>query len=114
MSNAIDLQHLRKYVGDDVHLRDEVLAIFVEHAAPLLDRLDPDADDGSWRDAAHTLKGGARGIGAWAVGDLCEAAENLVGSASEKAENRRALLGKLHGLVEEVIHETRRLHEEAA
>ena len=28
-----------------------------------------------WRDAVHTIKGAARGVGAFALGDVCERAE---------------------------------------
>jgi len=31
----------------------------------------------AWHDAAHTLKGAARGIGAWRLGRCAEAAERL-------------------------------------
>jgi len=32
-------------------------------------------DQEGWRDAVHTLKGAARGVGANALGDVCEACE---------------------------------------
>ena len=33
------------------------------------------AGDDGWRDGVHTLKGAARGIGAFRLGDACEACE---------------------------------------
>jgi HPt (histidine-containing phosphotransfer) domain-containing protein len=34
-----------------------------------------DAGGEGWRDALHTIKGAARGVGAFALGDACERAE---------------------------------------
>ena len=33
------------------------------------------ADHEGWRDAVHTLKGAARGVGAFSLGAVCEACE---------------------------------------
>jgi len=79
MTDAIDIQHLERYVFGDRALLDEILTIYIEQAAMLLDRLDVLADDETWRSTAHTLKGASRGVGAWAVGDLAEAAEKMIG-----------------------------------
>ena len=52
---------------------DEVLALFREQAAMWSSMLDP-ASEG-WRDAVHTIKGAARGVGAFDLGDVCAKAE---------------------------------------
>jgi chemotaxis protein histidine kinase CheA len=90
MPAPIDLDHLNRYVFGDKALLDEVLAIFKEQAASLSGRMQPSMDDDAWRLAAHTLKGAARGVGAWALGDAAAAAENLPADAS--AEDRAAVL----------------------
>lgn len=94
-SNAIDFAHLDKYVmGDDV-LRDEVLEIFIAQLDMHVRNLDPSRDDMSWKNTAHTLKGAARGVGAWEVGELCQAAEALIGDVNNKLKARETLLSAL-------------------
>jgi HPt (histidine-containing phosphotransfer) domain-containing protein len=59
---------------------DEVLAAFRHQAELWLRLLDPEAPDRSWRDAAHSIKGAARGVGAVALAEACEAAEQTTGA----------------------------------
>jgi len=93
MRAAIDLAHLEQYVAGDRALRDEVLSIFEQQAEVWSRMLEPGAPDDAWRDAAHALKGAARGVGAWEVGDLCERAEALVGSDEDRLVRvRRSVL----------------------
>lgn len=76
---AIDLQHLDKYAAGDRGLLEEILKIFMEHAALCADKLDPAGPDEDWRNACHALKGAARGVGAWRLGDFAADAEGLIG-----------------------------------
>ncbi len=101
--NLIDLDHLGKYVGGDDALRDEILAIFGDQAESLNQQFSVEQSDDDWRDTAHALKGASRGVGAWALGDLCEAAEQLVGELAGKQEKRAALLVSLRGQVKETL-----------
>jgi HPt (histidine-containing phosphotransfer) domain-containing protein len=71
----IDLVHLSKYTLGNRSLENELLGLFRNQADVYLARLDEAGDDKEWRDAAHSLKGSARGLGAWALGDLAEEAE---------------------------------------
>jgi HPt (histidine-containing phosphotransfer) domain-containing protein len=82
LTGAVDFAHLERYAGHDQALVDEVLSIFREQAAMWLRLLDPRAAGGAWRDAAHSLKGSALGVGAFALADECEAAE-LASGANE-------------------------------
>ena len=52
---------------------DEVLGLFREQAALWAPLIEADAE--GWADAVHTLKGAGRGVGAFALGQACEAAE---------------------------------------
>lgn len=73
ITGAVDFGHLEAFAGSDKSLVDEVLAIFRQQAqmwSPLLE-----AEVDGWRDAVHTIKGAARGIGAFQLGDACERAE---------------------------------------
>ena len=94
MSAPIDLDHLNRYVLGDRALLLEVLGIFKEQATSLSIRMRPAMDDEAWRHAAHTLKGAARGVGAWALGDAAAHAENLTGatSAHERAKALKAIV----------------------
>lgn len=79
MSAPIDLEHLNRYVFGDKALLNEILGIFKEQAALLAERMQPSMDDEAWHLAAHTLKGAARGVGAWSLGAAAERAERSFG-----------------------------------
>lgn len=75
IAGAVDFAHLESYAAGDEALIDEVLGLFREQAALWVRLLDPKGSSDSWRDAAHTLKGSALGIGAFALAGLCGEAE---------------------------------------
>lgn len=75
----VDLVHLARYTLGNRSLEQEVLGLFLTQSALYLSRLKDAMDEKTWRDAAHTIKGSARGIGAWHVVASAEAAENLQG-----------------------------------
>lgn len=84
LTGAVDFPYLEGYCAGDGDMVDEVLSMFREQAEMWLRLLDPAAPTG-WRDAAHTLKGSALGIGAHAVAEACAVAEAGDGaSAGEK------------------------------
>lgn len=90
LTGAIDFAHLEAFAAKDADVIAEVLSLFREQARVWGPMLDP-AQEG-WRDAAHTVKGMARGVGAFALGDACEAAETGAGSVgAARAELDRAL-----------------------
>lgn len=72
---AIDLVHLSKYTMGNRSLENELLGLFRTQADLYLSRLDDAADETEWKNAAHSLKGSARGLGAWVLADLAEEAE---------------------------------------
>lgn len=94
----IDLVHLSKFTMGRRDLEAEILGLFRQQLAASLDRLAAAAQDAgndkAWREAAHTLKGSARGVGAWALADVCQTAEALADGAA-----RRAVIGDLDVLV---------------
>lgn len=68
----VDLEHLARYTGGDRATNAEVMRLFDSQATELVGRLNSvlDARDAkSWREITHTLKGAARGIGAFGMGD---------------------------------------------
>jgi HPt (histidine-containing phosphotransfer) domain-containing protein len=77
-TDAVDLDQLNRYTGGDDALNAEILQLFDTQCADLLCQLEAAAgacDAKQWRDAAHALKGAARGIGAFLLGDAAAAAE---------------------------------------
>ena len=69
---ALDLDHLARMTLGERELEREVLTLFTQQSTDLLARLEKLPREGA--SLAHTLKGSARGIGAFAV---AEAADNL-------------------------------------
>jgi HPt (histidine-containing phosphotransfer) domain-containing protein len=84
---AVDLAHLARMTLGDLRLRAEVLALFDRQADILLARM-RQARPAAIAAFAHTLKGSARGIGAWAV---AAAAERLERGTTTPAEIDNAI-----------------------
>ncbi len=83
----LDEDHLVRMTLGDRALEREVLEIFVRQNALMLGRI---ADAGPARlvEAAHTLLGSARGIGAWRVAQAAERLERAGEEADEEGSNR--------------------------
>ena len=73
LSGAVDFSVLDRMTGGDDAISEEVLGLFTEQAAMWSAMLEP-KDDG-WRDAVHTIRGAAAGIGANELAAVCAAAE---------------------------------------
>ncbi|MBM3526974.1 MAG: Hpt domain-containing protein [Alphaproteobacteria bacterium] len=71
---AIDLHHLSRMTLGERSLEREVLALFDRQVEILMPRI-RDGRPAVVAAAAHTLKGSARGIGAWRVARTAEAVE---------------------------------------
>lgn len=99
--NVIDLVHLEKYVAGDDALRAEILSMFAARAAELNAALKAPQTEQERKLTLHTLKGGARGIGAWALGDLCERAESVNGLPGKQVE-QDALIDRIDEAVEAI------------
>jgi HPt (histidine-containing phosphotransfer) domain-containing protein len=72
-SQVVDFAYLEGFAAGDIGIVLEVLALFCQQADAWQAGLDPANPD--WRAIAHTIKGAARGVGARALGDVCETAE---------------------------------------
>jgi len=90
----LDLDHLARYTGGDPALEAELFDLFTRQAESCLARLAEADGERDWKDAAHTLKGAARGIGAMALGEACADAES------------RALDPDAHGAVRQAMQKT--------
>ncbi|MEP0708580.1 Hpt domain-containing protein [Parvibaculum sp.] len=98
----IDLVHLSRYTLGNRSLENELLGLFRSQADVYLARLDEAADDKEWKNAAHSLKGSARGLGAWALADLAEEAEGLApGDARDDIRARmRAAIAAVNAFID--------------
>ncbi len=105
MTDIIDRDHLKLYVGDDMTLRNEILFIYEDQLEHWLTCFAPTMSDDDWYHASHTLKGGSRGVGVWPIGDLCEKGEGLVGKLEDKISQRQLMLDELRTLVASVLNE---------
>jgi len=86
----VDLNHLDRYTGGDRATNEESCACSTSNAARSwptrsLGKVETlgAADAKSWRDLTHTLKGAARGIGAFDLGDAVATAETGGPGAAE-------------------------------
>ncbi len=86
-TKPVDFSYLRRFTLSNRSLEREVLDLFVEHAPQYLDDLRNAATQKQWHAAAHTLKGSARGIGAWRVARVAENAERIELAGNEDRRN---------------------------
>ena len=80
---AIDESHLGRMTLGDHRLEQEVLELFLRQTTIMLNRI-VNADPPLAAAAAHTLKGSARGIGAWRVARAAELLELAAGGDAGK------------------------------
>jgi len=73
----IDWAHLSRFTLNDKVLEHEVLGLFAMDAPRYLAKMVTARGRKDWIEAAHTLKGSARAVGAWSVAEYAEAAEAL-------------------------------------
>jgi HPt (histidine-containing phosphotransfer) domain-containing protein len=80
---AIDWAYLSRQTMGDVALEAELLALFETQAAEFCGKLAAAASDKARLDLVHTLKGAARAIGAFALGDAAEDYESALSEARD-------------------------------
>jgi HPt (histidine-containing phosphotransfer) domain-containing protein len=111
LTGAVDFSYLETYAADDPAVIDEVLAIFREQAAIWMRLLDPAGADEAWRDAVHTLKGSALGVGANALAEACAAAEQ---EPDQDAARRTLLLDRVRDALDAALSDIAAyVHEQA-
>ena len=96
----IDFEHLKRMTLGDAGLEQEVLAMFSAQAARLVKTLAAMPSDAAA--LAHTLKGSARAIGAFAVAEAASRLEAVIGSGSD-ARASLAELGDAVSLTQAAI-----------
>jgi hypothetical protein len=98
IDRPIDLEHLSRMTLGERSLERELLQLFDRQADMLMHRM-REAPAANAAAAAHTLKGSARGIGAWPV---ARAAEMVEFAALAKGADIEAALTALAGTIAEV------------
>ena len=77
---AVDLAHLARYTGGDATLNAEILRLFDMQTSEMVSQLRTILERGdarSWKQVTHTLKGAARGVGAFSLADAAALAEPI-------------------------------------
>lgn len=82
--HPVDLQHLGRYTLGERALEREVLELFCSQSVLYLEQLRAAMSDRDWKDAAHSLKGSARAVGAWRAAKAAERAEALQGDVLDQ------------------------------
>ena len=85
LSGAVEFSVLERTTGGDDGVSEEVLALFAEQAAIWSPMLQAGTD--GWRDATHTLRGAAAGIGAGDLARACAEAEAGDGAGLDRVRN---------------------------
>jgi HPt (histidine-containing phosphotransfer) domain-containing protein len=75
VDRPIDFEHLFRMTLGDHGLEREVLQLFDRQAGMLMERISR-SEPGIVAAAAHTIKGSARGIGAWQLARAADAVES--------------------------------------
>jgi len=89
MSTPIDLDHLARYTGGEKALNAEILKLFDTQITDMVGQLNSVLavrDAKRWREITHTIKGAARGVGAFGMGEVAAAAEPVDPANADKAK----------------------------
>ena len=100
---GFDVEHFRSMTGDDQTLQAELVHMFSAQAVLWRRLLVADAPVHTWRDAAHTLKGSARGLGLWRLAEACAEAEALARSGAKDGPKVAQALTRLRATLDEAV-----------
>ncbi len=108
LRRPVDLVHLARYTLGNRALEREVLELFRTQSEIYLARLKEAGTEKAWAEAAHTIKGSARGIGAWRVASTAESAEGLKGKSFKSSRQGivralEAAIGETNAFIEALL-----------
>ena len=110
MPAVIDMEHLARYTGGDAKLDAEILRLFDAQALGLVDKLKEilvTGDAKSWKEITHTIKGAARGVGAFALADAAASCEQIgladPQAAASAVDRLHSEAGAVQAFIEEVV-----------
>lgn len=107
----VDLVHLARYTGGERALDSEILQLFVTQSAELMAELPAilvAKDRARWHHITHSLKGAARGIGAFGFADIAAEADGLDPAKEPASANRlvselQAGMAVVHAFIEDFV-----------
>jgi len=85
-AKPVDYDHLHIQAAGDFGVMREVLALFVTHSEQVIGELERTNEEKAWKQWSHTLKGSARGIGAF---EMAEAAADVERHLLDKSKLAR-------------------------
>lgn len=91
ISQPIDHKHLARYTLGDRALEREVLQLFCSQTLLCLEGLRNARSLAQWSEAAHSLKGSAKAVGAARVAEAAARAETLTALEPGKARESRLM-----------------------
>ena len=98
MSGIIDLEHLARYTGGEKAINAEILRLFDDQVTAMVGQLRSVIavrDAKRWKEITHTIKGAARGVGAFAFGEAAVRQPTTSGPANgERAAQAIARLSE--------------------
>lgn len=84
IDRPVDLVHLSRQTLGNRELEREILRLFNKQSEIYLERMRHAKSAEEWREAVHTIKGSARGIGAWGVVGIAEKVEKVAAARLKK------------------------------
>ena len=111
---VIDRAHLDRMTSGDRDLQVEVLGLVREQASMWVRLLDPGNETADWLVAAHTIKGSARGIGAWELARICGAAEEAAKGGPLSRDMRRLWSAQIEVALDDVMQDIARIEHAIA
>jgi HPt (histidine-containing phosphotransfer) domain-containing protein len=104
------MEHLARYTGGDAKLDAEILRLFDAQALGLVAKLKEiltTGDAKSWKEITHTIKGAARGVGAFGLADAAALCEHVglvdTQAAAEAVDRLDAEADAVQAFIEEVV-----------
>jgi len=99
IDRPVDLVHLSRQTLGNRELEREILRLFHRQSGIYLERMRHAKSADEWRDAVHTIKGSARGIGAWGVVDVAEKVEKV--AAARLKKQRDSMIAEFAGKLDD-------------
>jgi HPt (histidine-containing phosphotransfer) domain-containing protein len=107
----VDLAHLDRYTGGDHRINAEILELFDTQCRMIVAELEQlvgqEANGKAWREAGHKLKGAARGVGAFALGQFAADAEKVTPAAAYAIlEQLKRESAEVHVFIQELLKQS--------
>lgn len=99
----IDLSHLYRQTMGDRHLQREVLKMFLRYSREQIERLQTAESMEARREAAHSLVGSAKGIGAFTIASIAAEIERAKGPVNGRLKALEAAAAAAAVFIEDYL-----------